>query len=134
MSLAGLLGALVLTALVLAFIAAPFLRRSKGPDRRAATDLQRERVLAYYERVLRNVRDLDEDYALGKLDEADYQHDRATWTERGVQALKLLDQLDAGSAGVSASSDAAELDAAVERAVKAAVEQIQASQETEGTR
>lgn len=131
MSLAGLLAALILTALVLAFIAAPFMRRRAVPERRAA-DLQRERVLAYYERVLRNVRDLDEDHALGKLDEAEYQHDRELWVERGVQALKLLDSLDAGSGGVSASSDAAELDAAVERAVQAAVEQIRTTQEAEG--
>ena len=132
MSLAGLIGSLILTALVLAFIAAPFLRRRAGPDRQAAADLQRECILAYYERVLRNVRDLDEDHALGKLDEDDYQHDRAIWTERGIQALKLLDALDAGSSGVSTSSDAAELDAAVERAVQAAVGKMRAAQEAEG--
>lgn len=131
MSLAGLIGALILTGLVIAFITAPFMRRRADSGKEAAASLQRERVLAYYERVLRNVRDLDEDHALGKLDEADYQRDRALWTDRGVQALKLLDQLDAGSAGVSASSDAAELDAAVERAVQAAVEKLRTAQEAE---
>jgi type II secretory pathway component PulM len=121
-SVPGLIAALALTALVILFIAAPFWRRSQASTAQAAADLQRERVLAYYERVLRNMRDLDEDHALGKLDEAGYQRDRALWAEKGVQALRLLDTLEAGSPAVLPSGDAAELDTAVERAIQAAMD------------
>jgi hypothetical protein len=132
MSLPGLIAAFALTALVILLIAAPFLRRKPAPTAEVTAGLQRERVLAYYERVLRNIRDLDEDHALGKLDEADYQRDRALWAERGVQALKLLDTLDAGGVGVTPSGDAAEVDAAVERAIQAAMDSSRATQEAGG--
>lgn len=128
MTIPGILLSFALTALVLLIVSAPFWRKRAAIGADAAAELQRERVLAYYERVLRNVRDLDEDFALGKLVEADYRRDRELWTERGVQALKLLDTLDAGGQALTAASGAAELDAAVERAVQAAVARVRAAQ------
>ncbi len=128
MTIPGILLTFALTALVLLIVSAPFWRRRAAPGAEAAAELQRDRVLAYYERVLRNVRDLDEDFALGKLAEADYRRDRELWTERGVQALRLLDTLNAGGQALTGTSGAAELDAAVERAVQAAVARVRTAQ------
>lgn len=154
MSLPGLAAALLLAALVVLWIALPLLRR---PDREtvAATDSasrQRERLLLYYSRVLRNIHDLDEDFATGKLDEAEYQQEREAWAQRGVAALQALDHLaqadalphirsqpaasrsdhsdDADNrlidAAIAVDDDDAALDASIEAAIEAAVREQRA--------
>jgi hypothetical protein len=107
MSLMGLLIGLVLLTVVVLFIAAPVLRASR-PSQVSPSNLQRERVLAYYERVVGAIRDLDEDHALGKIDVSAYQRERALWAERGVQALSLLDGMGEDTAPAS------DLDAQIE--------------------
>ncbi|MCK6576828.1 MAG: hypothetical protein L6Q98_01855 [Anaerolineae bacterium] len=122
MSLEGLLFTLILAAAVLFIIAAPLLirRREQDAPGSAPGDLQRERLQTYYDRALSNLRDLDEDFALGKIEPALYEQDRAVWVERGVQALKALDLLaNLHGAGGGSSGDA-DLDQAIEAAVKAA--------------
>ncbi|MBK8024912.1 MAG: hypothetical protein IPK19_26710 [Chloroflexi bacterium] len=88
------------------------------------------------------LRDLDEDFALGKIEPSLYEQDRAVWIERGVQALKALDALGAlppeapipqppagGAVAVGAAPASEEdLDAAVETAVR------RARSQTSGTR
>jgi hypothetical protein len=114
MSIGGLIiGALLVTGVAL-YVFLPLLR-SQTVSEAAFQDKQRERALAYYERVLTNIRDLDDDYATGKISEGDYQQERERWMQRGIQVLKLLDTLDHDENILSdRQADAAEIDAAIE--------------------
>lgn len=131
MSVGGLIGGLILLTIFLLVIALPLLNRSESasPDAELI-DKQRERLNIYYERVLRNIRDLDEDHALGKINPQTYAADRERWSSRGIEALKALDQLDAPEGEtprmirVSARRvDDAALDRAINDAIEAAVAQ-----------
>ncbi|MCS7070775.1 MAG: hypothetical protein NZM00_04665 [Anaerolinea sp.] len=127
MSSGGVLLSLILIGVVLALVLAPLFRRGQA-DAVALVDRQRERLQVYYERALRNIRDLDEDHALGKLDEAEYHVERAYWAERGVLALKALDRLATLNAGSQAAADDVAIaptpadDAAIDQAIEAAIE------------
>jgi hypothetical protein len=121
MSAGGLAFAAVALLLALAWISAPYWR---GTSRRAADDdtlaIQRDRLLIYYERVLTNLRDLDEDHATGKMPDADYSLEREEWVQRGIQVLKALDKLDEEQA-VAPGADAEAIDRAIETDIEAAV-------------
>lgn len=121
MSIPGLIATIVLLAIILVIVLAPLLRRNEQiviEDRFVSK--QRERALAYYERVLTNVRDLDEDFATDKIDEADYQAERELWLGRGVALLKLLDELDEKHNLIdNEAADDAQIDAAIEDAIQA---------------
>ncbi len=127
MSVPGLIFALVIAGLLAAIIVLPLMqsgtRRGDDQDTR-----QYDRARLYYERVLRNLRDLDEDYALGKLDEVSYRVERELWTERGIQVLKAIDRLEAGELIAAGGASDAEIDHAlddtVEAAIRAAREQL----------
>ena len=88
MSIAGLAIALLLTLLTLAIVAYPLLR---APSTATAQNLSRD-LDAQYERVLVNIRDLDEDHATGKLDSADYHSEREVQLQRGIELLRRRDQ------------------------------------------
>ncbi|MFN8449820.1 MAG: hypothetical protein U0521_14860 [Anaerolineae bacterium] len=121
MSLPGLLFALLLTAFVLVWIVMPLLRREAKSDDDPLLVKQRERLLVYYERVLRNIRDLDEDHTLGKLDEAQYATEREEWAQRGAQVLQALDTIaDRTMIAVTPAEDAA-VDRAIDDSIEAAV-------------
>lgn len=89
MSLAGLLAALVLTLLALIVVAHPLLRRQESIDARhsSPSDLDTS-----YQRVLINIRDLDEDFATGKLDTRSYDEERESWVARGIELLRQIDE------------------------------------------
>ncbi len=113
MSAGGLIAAILLVTGTALIIALPFLQsagRKKTADE--AFLKQQDRVIAYYERALQNIRDLDEDHALGKLSEESYRQDRELWAQRGAQALKLLDDLTTEN-----SEPTGDLDAAIEKMV-----------------
>lgn len=125
MSIMGLIITLIIAAAFVLWVAAPLFQRGTA-DFTQASDViahQRERLMAYYERVLRNIHDLDEDHAVGKLDKADYQRDRAVWVERGIRALKAVDDLESRLIAPEAADDAA-LDAAIDRAIEDAVREV----------
>ncbi len=88
MSIAGLLIVLLLTLLTLVIVVYPLLRQHST----AAARSHNRELEAKYERVLVNIRDLDEDYATGKLDGADYRSEREVWLQRGIELLRLRDQ------------------------------------------
>lgn len=124
MSIGGLIVSLVVVVLLLVYVLRPFFQRAEALDPAEAVDerviaRQRERLEVYYQRVLRNLHDLDEDYALGKLAEDDYRADRAVWAGRGVEVLKRLDQLDGQHLVAPAGADDAEIDAAIAGSVEA---------------
>lgn len=133
MSPGGLIAALLLITGVLVIVTWPYLQRSDTGTADALAARQRDRLKVYYDRALRNIRDLDEDHALGKLDPAEYAAERELWTQRGVQALKAWDlisqQADQPQADRTAASplpvtavDDAAIDHAIEAAIDAAID------------
>lgn len=118
MSLPGLLFALCIAVFVVAWVILPLLAHRSTATVDPLIDKQRERLLVYYERVLRNIRDLDEDHALGKLDNANYARDRELWAQRGAQVLQALDTLKDRAVIAPTIVE----DAAVDRAIDAAIE------------
>ncbi len=88
MSLAGLLVALFLTLVLLIIVLQPLRRQDKS----VAQHSSHRELETRYQRVLINIRDLDEDYATGKLDARSYHDDRATWVRRGVDLLRQIDE------------------------------------------
>lgn len=118
MSVNGLIasGGLLLLVLLVAFF--PLVWKRSAGNRTALTDRERERALAYYERVLTNVRDLDEDHATGKIAPAEYEAERSMWVGRGVKLLKLLDELDTQHHLVDEQADDAAIDAAIDAALQ----------------
>ncbi|MCW5881621.1 MAG: zinc ribbon domain-containing protein [Anaerolineae bacterium] len=83
--------------------------RERSPEANAVADLA-----AQHEVALKSLRDLDNDYTAGKLDDADYQAQRALLLSEGVAILQRLDELKAGWA----ASDPT-LDTEIETAVAA---------------
>lgn len=118
MSLPGIVVGAALVLLVLLVLGLPYLRRSTYvPQADAGAQKQRDRVLAYYDRVLQNLRDLDEDHALGKLNAEDYARDRERWLQRGAQALQVLDNLESAPLHSTASGELdEEIEAMIARA------------------
>lgn len=94
MSIPGLLIALFGTVLVVVLIFAPVLRRDEESAARTEVEaVRRERdgMKVAYSAVLKTLRDLDEDYATGKLHESDYRVEQARWKAEGVRLLKELE-------------------------------------------
>ncbi len=117
MSIAGLLLSLALGLIALIIVARPLFRATAGGKHSAdELALKRDQLGQYYERVLTNIRDLDEDYATGKIDRADYQPEREAWVQRGIQLLRAQDELAAASAE---PQSAERIDRAIETAVAA---------------
>lgn len=122
MSLPGLIFALLVALFVLLWIALPlFQRRAEIEAADPLIDKQRERLLVYYERVLRNIRDLDEDRALDKIDEAEYAREREEWAQRGAQVLQALDTLAERQVIPPTPAEDSAVDRAIDNAIEAAI-------------
>jgi hypothetical protein len=134
MSNEGLLAAAVLTALTLIIVGLPLLGKARRKPENTLVDKQRERLLVYYERVLRNIRDLDEDYALGKIDRLEYEGERELWAGRGAQVLKALDTLADQPMIAATSAEDAAVDSAIDDAIEAAVRDARRSRRTQTDR
>jgi hypothetical protein len=121
MSIAGLVFGLIVLLAMLVWISAPLRQREKTrTEDSALLQKQRERLLLFYERVLTNIRDLDEDLSTGKMASADYEAERETWVQRGIQVLKALDRLDAQLLLTTADDDAG-VDQVINEEIEAAV-------------
>ena len=123
MSAAGLAVSVLVALAFAVWVALPFIQRSAGSrrDNPSVVARQRERLQIYYQRVLRNVHDLDEDHATGKLNADEYTVERARWVQRGVEALRTLETLDSQHLVAPAQADDATIDEAIDRAIEAAV-------------
>ena len=123
MSIEGILISLGITACFIMWLLLPLFNTAHSEEAvKTSIERQRERLNVYYERVLQNVHDLDEDHATGKLDEHDYRIERERWVQRGVQALKALDELDATHLVAPAAADDAAIDAAIDRVIEDAID------------
>lgn len=93
MSGGGLIVSIVMLVLGVAWLVLPYLRPDKA-ERDGEREKVRERLTlsAAYERALLSVRDLDEDYQVGKLSEDAYASERAHWVERGAALLEALEK------------------------------------------
>ena len=114
MSLEGLIAALILTTVALVIVLRPLFSNS---TEEMNITRQRARAEAYYERVVQNIRDLDDDFATGKIAADEHQAEREQWVQRGSVVLKLLDEMDQKPL-TSASADDAAIDEAIEQAVQ----------------
>ena len=125
MSTEGLLIAIVLAAVSLGWVVAPLVRNVSSRSRADETFAKRrERLLIYYERVITNIRDLDEDRATGKIAEAEEAAEREDWVQRGIQVLKALDALDEETPAVAAAPalvDEVAIDRDIDDAIEAAI-------------
>jgi hypothetical protein len=120
MSTEGLLFSGIIILAALAWIGLPLLGRERGRAHEALIQKQRDRLLIHYERVLTNIRDLDEDHATGKMADDDHQTEREIWVRRGIEALKALDELNADHP-LAARDDEADIDRAIEDTIEQAV-------------
>lgn len=122
MSVIGLLVSFIIVVTVVAWIMMPFMVHRRENEGEVSTiERQRERLQVYYERVLRNLHDIDEDFATGKLSEAEHQLEREHWAQRGIQALKALDELDTRHLIAPSAADNAAIDAAIEQAIETTI-------------
>jgi len=95
MDLAPLLVVLGLTALVVAYIARPLVEaRSREPD---ARERRLSALQAEQDQVLALLNELDMDYAMGKIEAADYQAQRGARVTQGADLLREIDALQAAA-------------------------------------
>ena len=95
MSSAGSIFGIIMLLAALILIGAPLFRhKNKRVGDDALLQKQRERLLLIYERVLTNIRDLEEDHTTEKMQTGDYEIEREIWVQRGIQVLKALDRLE----------------------------------------
>lgn len=124
------LGALLIVGII---VAMPLLGRERRTQADSARiEKQRERLLVYYERVLTNLRDLDEDHATGKMLDKDYAAEREEWMVRGVQVLKAIDTLEEQSIIPTDIRDDAGVDEAIDDAVEASIAAYRNAHEPQG--
>lgn len=123
MSVEGLLIGLVIVVFFGVFVFEPLLRHREGEfqSEGALTERQRERLLTYYDRVLTNIRDLDEDHATGKLATEAYAQEREAWVQRGIQVLRALETIGGASMIPTTAVDDAAIDQAIDTAIESAV-------------
>jgi hypothetical protein len=119
MSLEALIVVLTLLIITGLWIAAPFFDRRSARQNAASTQKQRDRLLLHYERALGNIRDLDEDYATGKIQQDGYVFEREQWVQRGIQILMALDEVDSTAEPAHAST--ADVERSIDNRIEAAV-------------
>jgi hypothetical protein len=107
MDLASIFLTLAVALLVGIFVTRPFAgRRSATAQliRPAAEELEvrRSTLLAERDRVLNALQDLEFDFTLGKIPEAEYPTQRAELLKAGADVLRQLDEMAGGQQGESA--------------------------------
>jgi hypothetical protein len=125
MSIEGLGITLLILALSIAYMAQPFFRRAAAPKNEVLQQQkERDALLTTYERILTTIRDIDEDYQLGKLPQEAYAELREQWAERGAAVLEALDKLDGHKAKKKKKTEevaATDADAALDEAIEQAI-------------
>lgn len=83
----------VLFILIILFVAFPFLSNLQEQRQRQQTLTQRQRAVRRKDEVFSVLKDIEMDYHMGKLSEADYLHLKAEFEEEAVEAFGDLDRL-----------------------------------------
>ncbi|MEL7235586.1 MAG: hypothetical protein AAFV33_24600 [Chloroflexota bacterium] len=127
MSTGGIILAVILSAITLIAVAAPFFS-NMGSKKRAEGYTS---LAAHYERVLTNIRDLEEDLALGKIQQSFYDEERAKYVAEGVSLLKQMETMQPASTmpvvTPAAHPEQIDLDDVIEQAVSARRKERQVS-------
>lgn len=110
---------LALSVLVIgiAWLVIPVLRRADE----VSTDVKRDALLVAYERIVATIRDLDEDFATGKLQQADYDTQREALMQRGMVLLEALGEKPGKQKASRGRVQKANIDTALDEAIEAAV-------------
>lgn len=121
MSIEGILASAIIFVIGVMWLAYPF-RNQANLHSQLMKQQDRQSLLNAYERLLGRLRDLDEDYNLGKMPETDYQQERAQLAEKGAVLLAKIEQslgkIDPIKPTSKPATDAdAVLDAAIESAI-----------------
>jgi len=96
MDLAALLVVLGMAILTVAYVGRPLIEgshREPGARERRLSSLRAE-----YDQALSLLHELEMDFAMGKIEEADYLEQRATRLARGAAVLREIDELAAAAA------------------------------------
>jgi hypothetical protein len=127
MSVLGIIVSAAIGVFGVIYLALPLLRRNQALHGVALKNHKdREMLLTAYERVLMTIRDLDEDYQVGKLDAESYHEERELWAGRGVEVLEALEKAGGAkfkadrrktAAPVTNADPDSELDSALEQAI-----------------
>lgn len=92
MSSEGIVISIIAAVLSAAWLALPLVRQGRAARQAERAKLrERANLVAAYERALVSVRDLDEDFAVGKLSQEQYEVERVHWTEQGATILAALE-------------------------------------------
>ncbi|MCU0479847.1 MAG: hypothetical protein MUE54_01390 [Anaerolineae bacterium] len=124
MSIEGILLSAFLFLTSMMILAYPFVSKTVSHDA-LSRQQDRQSLLNSYERLLARLRDLDEDYRLGKMPQADYEIERHQLAERGATLLAQIEKSFGGlkydeiptSVPVPDAKADAELDTAIEAAI-----------------
>ncbi|MCY3832601.1 MAG: hypothetical protein OXG85_06265 [Chloroflexi bacterium] len=119
MSIAGLLISLLLAGVAIAIVARPLFQSRRSGASGVDRGRQEEQLRTLYERVLTNIRDLDEDLATGKISAVDQREEREVWVQQGIGLLRALDEMAKETSAASSQMDAEGVDQAIEAAVAA---------------
>lgn len=119
MSIEGLIGLVVMLIVGLIGIGLPFVtnRHTSRDNRKRELEMTRDTLIATYERVLSTLRDLEDDHKSHKINPADYEREKAYWSEYGVRLLQLLDG-DQPVEDPVQDHDEMQLDRSVEEAIR----------------
>jgi hypothetical protein len=140
MSIEGIILSIVIFAIGIVWLAFPFVTKNQS-HKQMAKQQDRQSLLNAYERLLARLRDLDEDYHLGKMPDADYQIERQQLTERGAALLAKIESTLVGTMPhatptlLETETEAdTELDAAIESAIANYIATTQEEKEHAPTR
>lgn len=113
MSLVALVTLALLAFLSLLVLILPFVQKA------SASTVAQDELQAAYERILKSIRDLDEDFQLGKIAADTHQQEREMWVEQGIAMLKHLHKDESESEGALLLNQNQSADDAIEKAIAA---------------
>lgn len=119
-------GVMILISLYL--VISPFRTRNTVSAAMLAFQRQRDALLVYYGQVTSTLRDLKEDSISGKLSPEEYEIEYEKWMQRGIQILKVLEDLDRENQPLITNNNAPVED--VNQAIEDAVQQYLKSNQT----
>jgi len=93
MSDVGILMAVALVFASLIAVGYPLLSQHIALGDRARQRRLHDELTTSYERIVATLRDLDEDFRTGKLNESDYRPEREQWVARGIIILQQIEEV-----------------------------------------
>ncbi len=120
MSIEGLIGLIAMLVIGGGVLLLPFFTTKKTgiSSRKRQIEMSRDELIASYERVLATLRDLEDDSKSDKMHPADYERERAYWSQYGIKLLHLLEgDTDIDDDLINDSEDEVMLDRSVEEAI-----------------